>query len=122
MNQFKTSDVITAACALFRINGNRIVRESDEGFKKEDRTSKQQLIDHLNGTVAVEITDADCKMYETAVQYIQQKILMNTVSGKETSEFITDINNLTYKETLTNRQLGQALWMPKVYKIGRAHV
>ena len=113
---FLTSDVIEAACAVFRLNNGKIVRDSDEEVKDKAQTSKAMLEAHFTGDTKLDITDEDKSLAIDSVQYVQQRIMMDALVNKDTTEFIGDVSNLTHDDTISVRDFGRIVWLPKIYK------
>jgi hypothetical protein len=114
--KFETLEVLAVAQAIFRLEGNRINRgDFDFVAKKQQVSSKERIVAHFNNTTAIEITDADRELATGISAYIQQRVIMDTLTGKEVSGFITDINTIVSKEHVHQFDLGRVVWAPKLY-------
>jgi len=114
--KFDTTEVLTVAQAIFRLEGNRINR-SDFDFvaKVQHVSSKERIVAHFNNTKLIEVTDADREVAKSIASYIQQRIIMDTLMQKEISDFITDINTIVGREYVHQFDLGRVVWAPKLY-------
>lgn len=110
--KFAVIDVVSAACAIFRINDNKVVRDNPEQIP----TSKQMIIDHFLNDKTVEITDSDREQADTCIKQLQHRLLMAQLSSKSQSEFVEEITQLVLAptETIGKNKLGLAVWIPKV--------
>jgi len=114
--KFDTAEVLAVAQAIFRLEGNRINRgDFDFVAKVQQVSSKERIVAHFNNTVPIEVTDADREIGKLIPEYIQQQVIMNTLVGKETSDFIADINTIVSREHVHQFDLGRVVWAPKLY-------
>ena len=122
--KFETAEVLAVAQAIFRLEGNKVNRgHFDFETKIQHVSSKDQIIAHFKNIKQIEVTDADREIAKLVPEYIQQRVIMNTLVGKETSDFILDINTIISREHVHQFDLGRVVWAPKLYvEIGRAHV
>jgi len=114
--KFDTTEVLTVAQAIFRLEGNRINRgDFDFVAKVQQVSSKERIVAHFNNTKLIEVTDADREVAKSIASYIQQRIIMDTLMQKEISDFITDINTIVGREYVHQFDLGRVVWAPKLY-------
>ena len=114
--KFDTTEVLTVAQAIFRLEGNRINRgDFDFVAKVQQVSSKEHIVAHFNNTKLIEVTDADREVAKSIASYIQQRIIMDTLMQKEISDFITDINTIVGREYVHQFDLGRVVWAPKLY-------
>jgi hypothetical protein len=107
--QFDQQEVLAVACALYRINGE-VVRANDH----KDPTSKEQIVDHFVNNKPVEVTDVDREYADLCLKHLQHRVLMNQLTDRHSNDFMNSITEMTFKTSISNRQLGIAVWIPKV--------
>jgi hypothetical protein len=110
MMKFNTTEVITVACAVFRINGNTVVKDNDKGIP----TSKLMLMEHFAGKNVITVTDEDQAFASLCGQHLQHRLLMSQLSDREQSDFVSKVTALTQNETIASNNFGFAVWIPKV--------
>lgn len=110
MSTFDTNEVIAVACAVFRINGNTVVRENSKGTL----TSKLLMMEHVSGKNLVNITDEDREFASLCVKQLQHRLLMSQLSGRDQNDFIDKVTEITHHSTTTLKQFGFIAWIPKV--------
>lgn len=114
--KFDTAEVLAVSQAIFRLEGNRINRgDFDPTTNKHGISNKSQLVAHFDNSVPVEVTVADREIAQIIPAYIQQKIIMDTLTGKDTGDFVADINTIVGREHVHQFDLGRAVWAPKLY-------
>ena len=114
--KFDTAEVLAVAQAIFRLEGNRINRgDFDFVTKKQGISSKSQLVAHFDNSVPVEVTAADREIAQGIPEHLQQKIIMDTLTGKDIGDFVADINTIISREHVHQFDLGRAVWAPKLY-------
>jgi hypothetical protein len=114
--KFDTTEVLTVAQAIFRLEGNRINRgDFDFVAKVQQVSSKERIVAHFNNTKLIEVTDADREVAKSIASYIQQRVIMDTLMQKEISGFIADINTIVGREHVHQFDLGRVVWAPKLY-------
>lgn len=106
--RYDTKEVIAVSQAIFREAGNQIVRE---GLV----SSRDKLDNHFNGSATVVVTDEDRALADTILTYVQQRTTMNALTGARVAEFVTDVITLTEKDTVSERDFGRIVWLPKLY-------
>lgn len=109
---FERKEVIAAACALYRINGNKVVKDND----KKLPTSKQLLVDHFVNNKQIEITNADREFGDACVSQIQHRVLVNHLTDRKTGEFIDKVSDLVIGpfETIAEKKFGYIAWVPAI--------
>lgn len=112
MSKFDRQEVIAAACALYRINGNTVVKDND----KKIPTSKQLLVDHFLNNKTVEVTDEDREFAKVCALQIQHRVLMNHLTDRKTNDFIDTVSDLVVgpSEVITEKKFGFVVWVPSV--------
>lgn len=114
--KFETAEVLAVAQAIFRLEGNKVNRgDFDFVTKKSSVSSKEQIIAHFNNTVPVMVTDQDREISKEIINHIQQRVILDTLAGKNISDFIGDVNNIICQETVHQFDLGRVVWAPKIY-------
>jgi len=114
--KFDTAEVLSVAQAIFRLEGNKINRgDFDFVAKVQQVSSKERIVAHFNNTKLIEVTDTDRKTAATIASHIQQRVIMDTLTGKEVSGFIADINTIVGREHVHQFDLGRVVWAPKLY-------
>ena len=114
--KFDTAEVLAVAQAIFRLEGNRINRgDFDFVTKKHGISSKSQLVAHFDNTVPIVVTAEDREIAQVMPAHIQQKIIMDTLTGKDIGDFVADINTIVSREHVHQFDLGRAVWAPKLY-------
>jgi hypothetical protein len=111
----KVIDVIAAAVAAYRANGNAIVnRSGDLAFPVTNVTLvKQYITEPTKSQLAV--TDEDIASAEEIKSHILQKVLVSRLSGKAISDFVERIGLIVEDETTSRSNIGILVWTPKVY-------
>lgn len=112
MSKFDRQEVIAVACALYRINGNTVVRDNN----KKLPTSKQLLIDHFVNNKLIEVTETDRESATQCFSQIQHRVLMNHLTDRKTTEFLDVISELVIGpvETFSVKKFAYAVWIPSV--------
>lgn len=110
MATYTRQDVVAVACALYRINGNQIIKDG----AKDQIPSKLLMAEHFAGKVIVDVTDADREYADVCVAQLQHRQLMNQLTDRQQSDFIDDITAMTHRDTIPSNKFGIAVWIPKV--------
>ena len=108
VKRFNTKEVITVACAVFRESNNKVVREGIT-------SSKDRIMAHFNTTVPIAVTESDVEMANTMLLYLQQKTVLNALIGAKISPFVEDVVRITENPTISERDFGRIVWLPKLY-------
>lgn len=107
MQKFNTQDVIAVTCAIFREAENKVSRDGKQ-------SGKQRLELHYNRE-PVTVTDADREKAETVLQYVQQRTTMDALTGAKVSAFVREVLDLAVNDTISERNFGRIVWLPKLY-------
>ena len=110
MSTVNVMDVVTVACAVYRINGG-LVRDT-----KDDKVANGILVkSHFLNNTPVDITEADREAATTACNYLVQTVMLAKLTSKNVNEFTANIVELLEKETTASRNIGLLTWVPKLY-------
>lgn len=110
MSAVNVMDVVTVACAVFRINGG-LVRET-----KDDKIANGVLIKaHFLNNTPVEVTEVDRETATAVRDYIVQTVMLAKLTSKAVNEFTANIAELLERETTVVRNIGLLTWAPKLY-------
>jgi len=110
MKQHNILDVFAVACAIYRTNGNQVVRDNDKNIP----TSKMLLVNHFTNTQLVAIADEDRAQAELCMSQLKYRVLMNQLTDRKQSDFVTEVCDLSAKTALSANKFGVAVWVPKV--------
>jgi hypothetical protein len=107
MPRYNTLDIVSAAVAAFRINGNQIIRES------ETQTPNRKIVDELltNGGA----TNDDVVNAVSIIEELKQRQTLAALTGKELGSFQLDIIVLLHKDTVPSKNIGILTWVPKLH-------
>jgi hypothetical protein len=106
--RYDRRDVIAVAWAIFREAGNKIVREGEV-------SSRDRLDQHFNGSAKIAVTNEDFEQADTVLSYVQQRTTMNALTGAKVAAFVVDVIAITEKDTISERDFGRIVWLPKLY-------
>jgi hypothetical protein len=107
--RFDTLTALSAAVAVFRVNEGKIAR-----FENDKPGNKETVLAILNGCSTVQVTEQDIKSAGELRSYLEQKIMMATLTGGRINEFFQQISELVSKPTVAQHQIGQLVWAPKL--------
>lgn len=112
MKTFDRQEVIAVACALYRTNGNKVIKDND----KKLPTSKQLLVDHFENIALVDVTDADREFATVCCSQIQHRVLMNALVDRNSNDFLDKVSDLVIgpHEKFSVNKFGLAVWIPAV--------
>lgn len=109
-NSVNVLDVLSVACAAYRINGNEVLRES-----KDNKIANGVLVKaHYLDNKKIEVTDEDCLQAQEVKDYISQRVMLFKLTGSPVSDFVQNIFELVEKDTVHLHKLGLLVWAPKV--------
>lgn len=105
-----TLDALTACVVAFRLSGNSVKR-----WDGKEPGNKEVVIAHLTGEALLDITDADVEQAQNVKAYIEQKLLMQLLTGANVNSFFNDISKILAEEKVTSSSIGILCWAPKLY-------
>ena len=110
--RYNTQEVIAAACALYRINGNAVVKDND----KKLPTSKQLLVDYFVNNKPFEVTEVDREFAVGCIAQIQHRVLMNHLTDRKTTDFLDKLSDIVIgpNDVVSEKKFGYMVWVPAV--------
>lgn len=105
-----TSDALSAAVVAYRANDQKILRHSLEQGQVEN---KQRILDYLSSGTVIE--NSIREQADAIRSTLNQRVMLNTLSGVSNSEFLLQVNQLLQQDTVTNRDFGILAWAPKLH-------
>ena len=109
-NVVQSIDYVAAACAIYRVNNNRMVKGSSTKY-----SSNAQLVQHFRGIALVEVTEADKQSAETICTYLEQQVMLSKLTNKRFSEFVEGICITINRPTINFINESIAVWAPSAY-------
>jgi hypothetical protein len=105
-NQINTLEAIAVAIAVFKQNGNRVVK-----FEKGVPGNKELILDHFaNGsTLTVDLEQAD-----VIKKTVMHRITMCSITGKYMSDFLIKTGDLIKEELVHVKLAAYIAWLPKL--------
>jgi hypothetical protein len=100
---------LAAAIAVYRASGNRVEKFSDNKLG-----NKEQVLDLLDGTSALSITDRDLADAGDLRNYLSQKITLAELTGTRINDFFRDVAKLANADQVAYFSIGQLVWAPKL--------
>lgn len=110
MAVYPKQDVFEVACALFRLNGNKVIKADEKNVVN----SKTQLQDHFDSKTVVTITEMDRSFADLCVRQLQHRLLLNQLTARNQSDFIDNVTSLSNLDTINAKKFGTVVWIPKV--------
>ena len=107
--RFDTITALSAAVAVFRANGSKITR-----FENNVPGNKEMVLDILLCKSNIAVTDQDVETATELRAYLEQKIMMATLTNARINDFFQQVTDLVTKPTVAQHQLGQLVWAPKL--------
>jgi len=104
-----TISALSVAILAYQENGQKILRHTVEGQVE----NKQKMFDCL--TAGMVVTDSLRDQAENIRAGLDRRVMMNTLTGKDGNDFLTEVNRLLQQKTVTNRDFGILAWAPKLY-------
>jgi hypothetical protein len=114
--KFPTLEALATAIAAFAHNQDRVERDATTTADGNTIIPNRQLIgEYLEGNRANLriVSDHDRKHAEGVVQYLQQTGIMQTLVNRD-DRFLTQINDLLSRSTVTAKDFGLIAWAPKL--------
>jgi hypothetical protein len=114
--KFPTLEALATAIAAFAHNQDRVERDATTTADGCKIIPNRQLIgEYLEGNRANLriVSDHDRKHAEGIVQYLQQTGIMQTLVNRD-DRFLTQINDLLSRSTVTAKDFGLIAWAPKL--------
>lgn len=111
--KIETRKVLAGAVAVFRLNGNKIVR-----FEQNKPGNKELVLEWLEGKGSIEVTEQDYEQADTIKSYLEQKVLMAGLVGSKINPFTAQIVELIAKAEVPLFSVGQLVWTPKLHEDG----
>jgi hypothetical protein len=105
-----TKQVLAAAVAVYRIQNNRVVR-----FENDIPGNKEMVLDILAGTSTIQITEDDQTRAGEIGSYLEQKIMLSTLTSVRVNDFLRQISELANLPEVPTNSIGQLVWAPKLY-------
>ena len=106
--RYNAQEVVAVACAIFREAGNKVVRE-------DHPTSRDRLDLHYENKGSLTVTAEDHTQAETIIAYVQQRTTMDALTGAKVAPFVREVVALVDKDTVSERDFGRIVWLPKLY-------
>ena len=110
MSSIAVIDILSVACAAYRINGNQILRES-----KDDKIANSVLVKaHFWDNKHLDVTDEDRAKAEEVKNYICQQVTMMMLTGTTINDFLNSVFAIVNTEKTHLRNIGVVTWAPKL--------
>lgn len=109
MPRYNTLDIVSAAVAAYRINGNQIIRES------ETQTPNRKIVDDILANKMQATTKEDVAHAVTIIEELKQRHTIASLSGKVLTEFQLNILKCFQSDTLPSRYVGILVWTPRLH-------
>lgn len=106
-----TKQVLGAAVAVYRIQNNRVVR-----FENDIPGNKEMVLDILAGTSTIQVTEDDYTRAGEIASYLEQKIMLSTLTGARINDFLRQISELANLKEVPSNSIGQLVWAPKLHE------
>lgn len=112
---FPTIDVITASCAIHRLNEGFLSKDNVRFDKKLEgkKSNSDYLYDHFYSQFPLDIIDADKVQAEEVIDYL--KGLSFKAIERELTEFESNVLKLVNSKEVEKDKLGISASLPKVY-------
>jgi hypothetical protein len=110
MPQYDTLDVFAVVCAIYRANGNQIVKDNDKNIP----TNKKLVLDHFADLHIVDVTDVDREQAVLCLSQLKNRVLINQLTDRKQNDFINGVCELATKNKIGANKFGIAVWIPKV--------
>lgn len=109
----KTVDALVASILAFRQNQNKVLRRSHESLE-EGQLDNKQLISEFFATGKLVPANL-IEEAENIRSSLNQRIMMNTLTGAPTSEFLKEVNSILQNDTVASNKFGLVAWAPKLF-------
>lgn len=110
MATVNTLDVLSVACAAYRINGG-LLKDATA-----DKNSNALLVKgHFRDSKPLEVTEQDRESAEAVKNYIQQTVMLARLQSMPVNDFTDKISKILDAETTNTVNIGLLTWAPKLY-------
>lgn len=115
MAKFSTIEVISAAVAVYRKNGNKIIATGNhnEGGDNTNRTLLDAILSKKPD--AIKVTEDDVAMAETIINDLQQRGMIAGLKGSAVSDFTARAIAMCNEEQMSGYNIGISTWIPKLH-------
>lgn len=109
MATVNTLEVLSVACAAYRINGGLLKEATSE------KNSNSVLVkSHFRDAKPLEVTDQDRESAESVKTYIQQTVMLSRLQSLPVNDFTNQISTILEAETTKLSNIGILVWAPKL--------
>lgn len=110
MKSFDLREVLAVACAIYRANGNKVVKFNEDKIP----ASKDVIAAHFIKGETVEVTDADRTSGEEVLNNIQHRSLMMQIANRKQGSFVNNVTQILQADKVPANRLGFVVWAPKI--------
>jgi hypothetical protein len=101
-----TLDAIAVATDVYNQNNKRVVRDYEH-------SNKQAIYNYFElHAESINIDHAGARKIQDA---LNQRVMLNSLTGIETNGFIKEVNDLLQSDTVTSDRFGILAWAPKLH-------
>jgi hypothetical protein len=123
---YSTMDVVVAVTKAYKANGNKIEKYNVSAVQANDVLPAHPAV-ASNKTLAVRylalaetFTEQDREEAQTLVSYLQQKNMLDMLTGKKVSSFTQDLVAALEKEETLESGIGLLVYAPSLHATGQA--
>jgi hypothetical protein len=106
-----TMDALSVAVAVFEKFGWTVQR-----YENGLRGNKDEVLDHFVGTEKIKVTKAHIQRAEDIKNGLNQRLMMNVLAQKKTSNFLAEVVQILQEETVRSHKFGMLVWAPKLFQ------
>jgi hypothetical protein len=110
MKRVNTIDAISAACAAYRINGDRIVLSKTSGVTPNRDLIKSYFNDNALGLT---VLDSDVEKANGLVTFLQYRYTLSAVTSRPLPDFAVHVNEIINAEVIPFNRIGIVQWIPR---------
>jgi hypothetical protein len=123
---FSTLDVVVAVTMAYKANGNKIEKYNVSAVQADDyrpgsaaiTSNKDLAIGYLD--FAANFSEQDREDAKSLVSYLQQKNMLDMLTGKKVSPFTRDLVAALEKEETLKSGIGLLVYAPSLHATGQA--